>query len=449
MGFPTMARKDEYKATEYPGIKQRIKDGKYLVVIDLGRQPRLNKKTGLMEQKQCKTQKLFDTLREAKAYKGENDKAKESQKVSKTAGKVTFRQAIADYNKKYSKDWGSSYAAQKANQERRMVSYFGDTDVRTIDTLAIEAFFEWCRTPNEVYSTSLGNNSIQKYKTHLSDLWKFMKKGKIYGVTENVVIDADVGEIEKYEATIWTIEQVKYLLWYVTHFEKDYAAFCLLAIPALAGLRRGELCGLQWKDIDFENKLIDVRQQRKQGKNGVEIKVPKNGKDNGKNRFERRQRYAALPDTLAALLLKVKEQQTTFLGVEPSPDDYVYRAKHNMARGELPTPGKVSVRFTQLQNRCNKVRKIKNLEPLPEIRLHDLRHTFISICINGKVDQLQVSANCGHRNEDRHLSTTIKVYWHDNHDRTDIREFIDKTFKDVDISTPDLSESIFDNIFVE
>lgn len=62
MGFPTMARKDEYKATEYPGIKQRIKDGKYLVVIDLGRQPRLDKKTGLMVQKQCKTQKVFDTL---------------------------------------------------------------------------------------------------------------------------------------------------------------------------------------------------------------------------------------------------------------------------------------------------------------------------------------------------------------------------------------------------
>ena len=43
-----MARKDEYEATEYPGIKKRIKDGKYLVVIDLGRQPRLDKKTGEM-----------------------------------------------------------------------------------------------------------------------------------------------------------------------------------------------------------------------------------------------------------------------------------------------------------------------------------------------------------------------------------------------------------------
>ena len=441
-----MARKSEYRDTTIPGIKQRIKDDKYLVVIDLGRQPRLDKKTGAMVLKQCKTQKVFDTLKEAKAYQGENNKAKENQKVSKVAGKVTFRQAIADYNEKYRSNWGSSYAAQKSNQERRMISYFGDTDVRKIDTLAIEAYFEWCRHPNEVYTTALGNNTIQKHKTHLSDLWKFMKKGKKYGVTENVVTDADVGEIEKYEATTWSIEQVKYALWYVTHFETDYASFALLAVPALAGLRRGELCGLRWKDIDFENKLIDVAQQRKQGNNGVETKVPKNGKDNGKTRFERRQRYSALPDILATLLLKIKEQQADFLGSEPGPDDYVYRCKHNMARGVLPSPGKVSDRFDQLQARCNKVRKLKGLEPLPEIRLHDLRHTFISMCINGKVDQLQVSANCGQRNEDRHMSTTIKVYWHDNSDRTDIREFIDNTFKDADITVPDLSENILEEV---
>ena len=90
-----MARKDEYEATEYPGIKKRIKDGKYLVVIDLGRQPKLDKQTGEMVLKQCKTQKLFDKLKDAKAYQGENAAIKKNQKVSKVAGTVTFRQAIA------------------------------------------------------------------------------------------------------------------------------------------------------------------------------------------------------------------------------------------------------------------------------------------------------------------------------------------------------------------
>lgn len=109
------------------------------------------------------------------------------------------------------------------------------------------------------------------------------------------------------------------------------------------------------------------------------------------------------------------------MGFEPKPEDYVYRTKMNMVKGDLPRPGKVSKRFAELLQRCNKVRQNNNLEPIPIIRLYDLRHTFISICINGGVNQFQVSANYGHRNEDRHMSTTIKVYWHDNELRLALR----------------------------
>ena len=212
----------------------------------------------------------------------------------------------------------------------------------------------------------------------------------------------------------------------MTHCEKDYSTFALLAIPALAGLRRGELCGLRWCDIDFEKKLIDIQQQRCQAGSEIIIKVPKMGSENGRDRYERRQRYAALPDVLAELLLHVREQQTSVLERLPEPQELVYRTKMNLVRGELPRPGKVSKRFDELLERCNKVRKNNGLEPIPSVRLHDLRHTFISMCINGGVDHLKVSAACGHRNEDRHMSTTLKVYWHDDQDRTDIINFIDK-----------------------
>ena len=123
----------------------------------------------------------------------------------------------------------------------------------------------------------------------------------------------------------------------------------------------------------------------------------------------------------------------------------------NLVCGELPRPGKVSKRFKELRVRCNKVRKIQKLEPLPEIRLHDLRHTFISICINGGVNPLRVSANCGHYfiEEGKRPNTTTAVYWHDDDDRTEIRDFLNETFKDVDITIPDLSESIFDNLIIE
>lgn len=440
-----MAKKIDYEPTEFPGIKRRIKDGKYLVVVDLGRQPKTDPKTGLVVMKQCKTQRLFETLKEAKAYQGQNNKAKELHKVSSVAGKVSFRSAIADYDKKYSSTWGASYTAMKKNQEKRMLAYFGDTDVRKIDTLAIEDFFDWCRQQSGKYGP-LCNNTIEKYKSHFSDFWKFMKKGKKYGVTENVVTDADVGEIKDYEAATLTVEQVKYMLWYVTHCERDYSVFALLGIPALSGLRRGELCGLRWKDIDFEKNIIDVAQQRAQIGSDTIVKVPKMGDDDGETRFEKRQRYSVLPDMLSYLLKEVYRQQTEILGKEPSSEDYVYRTKYNLVRGDLPRPGKVSKRFVELQERCNKVRKIQELEPIPTIRLHDLRHTFITICINGGVSPLFVSANCGHRTEDRHVSTTIKTYWHDNDDRDELKRFIDALYKDVDVRIPDLSESIFDDI---
>lgn len=65
-------RKSEVKDTGIPGIKQRLKDGKYLVTLDLGRQLRMNKKTGKMEMRQVKTTYTYTTLKEAKAALGRN-----------------------------------------------------------------------------------------------------------------------------------------------------------------------------------------------------------------------------------------------------------------------------------------------------------------------------------------------------------------------------------------
>ena len=61
-----------------------------------------------------------------------------------------------------------------------------------------------------------------------------------------------------------------------------------------------------------------------------------------------------------------------------------------------------------------------------KVRLHDLRHTFISLCLNGGVNQFQVSANCGHTFSGKGNSITVSVYWHDDNNREDIIAFIDK-----------------------
>lgn len=419
--------KDGSKPTKYPGIVQ-LDNGRYKVTLDYGR----DAVTG----RQKKTHKTVDTLKEARALQGQNADAKKLNSNTGITGKVLFRDALKDYNETYEKEWSLSYATMKHNQEKRMLYYFGDKDVRKISTLDTEAFFKWCQEEHEKegFPNALCNNSIGKYKTHMSDIWVFMKKNKLkYGVTENVITDAKIGKIDKYEAVTLLPEQIKYYLWYVTHCEEDYSTFALLAIPALVGVRRGELCGLQWGDIDFEKSIIDIQRQREEINSKIVVSVPKMGDNEGKTRFEKRQRYAALPKVVKDLIIEIKKQQEEVLERPVASEEYVYRTKENLVRGSLPRPGKVSKRWSELQERCNKVRTAKGLKTFPIIRLHDLRHSFISMCLNGGVNSLQVSANVGHTFSDRHLSTTIKTYWHDNQDRTEITNFIDKTFEDANI----------------
>jgi len=74
-------RKNEVNDTGIPGIKQRIKDGKYLVTLDLGRQLRMNKKTGQKEMRQVKTTYTYSTLKEAKAALGRNANKKQQREM--------------------------------------------------------------------------------------------------------------------------------------------------------------------------------------------------------------------------------------------------------------------------------------------------------------------------------------------------------------------------------
>ena len=256
-------KKELYKETGYPGIKQRISDNMYIVTIDLGRQLRLNKKTGLMEMKQAKTTKHVTTLKEAKALLGKNNKEKKERKVTEVAEKVPFIRALAEYTAHYKENWSDSYMMQKQSQAKRMQTYFGNRDVKSIDTLDIEEFFKWCRSPQPGFPQPLSNNSIQKIRTHLYDLWKYMKKNqKKYGIRENVVLDADYGEVQVFKGNILNAEQVNYMLQFAINYEADYSVWSMIGFTALTGMRRGELCGIKWRNIDFENRLIDVEYQR-------------------------------------------------------------------------------------------------------------------------------------------------------------------------------------------
>jgi len=173
-----MSKKKKRIPTGTPGITQIEGERRYEVTLDYGRQLREDKKTGKMVLRQVKTTKIVNSMKEARALLGQNAKEKRLKKTTGVTGKVSLSDAADAYLEYYKADWSDSYLQQKKAQTKRMKAYFGDKDVRQIDTRDVEDFFKWCMEPHTGFPHALTANSVQKIKTHMMMMWKFMRKDR-------------------------------------------------------------------------------------------------------------------------------------------------------------------------------------------------------------------------------------------------------------------------------
>jgi integrase len=169
------------------------------------------------------------------------------------------------------------------------------------------------------------------------------------------------------------------------------------------GIRRGELIGLQWGDIDFESQLITIRRtvQYVTGKKyehiddkgvfrkGRLIEKPPNTKESA--------RPIAVDEHVIALLKHYKawwDEQRELNGSQWIPTDKLFIT----VNGGVMHPDSLN----------DYVGKFFIRHQLPHFSPHTLRHTNISMMIAQGVDIKTVSARAGHSN----VSTTGNIYTH-------------------------------------
>ena len=140
-------------------------------------------------------------------------------------------------------------------------------------------------------------------------------------------------------------------------------------IETLAGLRRGELVALKWRDVDLGARKLVVRRSISDMQEMTSTK-------------SRRSREVPIPDQAEAAFRRL-QSRVDFT----SPDDYVFVNR----LGRSPTPQPYAAART--------ARNAAGLEPL---RFHDLRHTYRSLLVAGGIDLVSVKAAMGHS----HISTT-------------------------------------------
>ena len=152
----------------------------------------------------------------------------------------------------------------------------------------------------------------------------------------------------------------------------------LLATAILSGLRQGELLGLHWGDLDFDNELIHVRTALNRKRQDVPPKT------------ERAVRDVILMPALAQALRQHKRESSF-----NSPDDYVFTTRFG-------TPEHAA----HLGLRA--LRPALQRAGLRPVRWHDLRHTFASLLIAGGANVTFVSRQLGHTSS----QVTLGIYAH-------------------------------------
>jgi len=182
----------------------------------------------------------------------------------------------------------------------------------------------------------------------------------------------------------WTIKQVNKFL----KVAKDYKYYPLLFLALNTGMRRGELLGLQWKDIDMDKKRLEINRQLARTDKGLIFKKPKT---------KTSQRTIPLPDPVVNYLgsHKIKQgEKRLALGQSYNDNDLVC----SNSIGNPVDPRNLYREFKRISKAAN----------LPEIRFHDLRHTFATTYLQAGGNIKTLQEVLGHSS----ITMTIDTYSH-------------------------------------
>ena len=136
-------------------------------------------------------------------------------------------------------------------------------------------------------------------------------------------------------------------------------------VELATGLRRGELLGLKWEDIDFEHGNLRVKRQIARI-DGEVVEAP----------LKTKNAYRTLP--LADDAIQVLKQQGKKTGSSP----WVFPS---------PIGGPISP-----DSVLHMLHRVLKRAGLPRVRFHDLRHTFATLALQNGVDIKTVSGMLGH-----------------------------------------------------
>lgn len=245
----------------------------------------------------------------------------------------------------------------------KIVPYFKDLKINDITPNHIR---KW---QNEIIKNNYSDTYLKTINVQLSAIFNFAVK--YYNLSSNPVVKAgSMGKKNADTINFWTVDEFKTFMQYI----KKPIYKLIFNILFWTGMRIGELMALTYRDIDLENKIINIDKSYTKLKKKDIIDDPKTPKST---------RSITIPDFLCQEIEDYKSK--------------MYEIKENQ---RIFTMSKQSV--NQMLNRICKKAGVK------KIRIHDLRHSHASLLIELNFTPLLVSKRLGHEN----IETTLNTYSH-------------------------------------
>lgn len=177
---------------------------------------------------------------------------------------------------------------------------------------------------------------------------------------------------------------------FLTLAKKDARPVLYTAWHTLAytGLRRGELLGLEWSDIDFENKTMSVNKTLVTVNGSLYTQSPKT---------KRSTRTISLDDATIQVLKnwKLEQKKQFFKNGVKSTDIVITNIKGSY------------LDFAYFRDELKKFLSTHNLK---QFSVHSLRHTHASLLFEAGIEPKTISDRLGHSN----IQTTLNMYTHLN-----------------------------------
>ena len=297
------------------------------------------------------------------------------------AGKYTLGQWMEIWFENYArlKVRPSSHATYRGYLDNHILPNIGNIPLNRLTTLDIQKFYKKLlecgrvvRAESKGQPKGLSAKTVRNLHQTLSSALDLAVQQRL--IPSNPAAGCALPRAERQEIRTLTTDQLNAFF----REAKASGVLELYYLDLATGLRRGELLGLRWEDIDWQHRELHIRRQLARV-GGKVTEAP----------LKTKNAYHTLPlgeDTIG-ILAQQKEKVGTSPWVFPGP-----------AGGPL-SPDSVLHMLHRVLERAG----------LPRLRFHDLRHTFATLALQNGIDVKTVSGMLGHYSAGFTLDTYAHV----------------------------------------